>query len=166
MGPGNHPTTRKGRERGPRHGGKGHHGRHHDPHPGRAHHDGGTSAAPAPPNTPTHTTEAIIGRHTDHTSARPPATGNHTENGGHTHGVPLSLLSPMTRVALLLHCRQVWPTLWGQKGTSRAVPGSPVVPGLNEHSIPVLRALTLHTNRLIKYPEILVPVSLNIEVCL
>ena len=85
MGAGNHPRTRKGRERGPRHGGKGHHGRHHDPHPGRAHHDGETSAAPAPPNTPTHTTEANIGRHADHTSARPPATGNHTENGGHTY---------------------------------------------------------------------------------
>ena len=76
MGAGNHPRTRKGRERGPRHGGKGHHGRHHDPHPGRAHHDGGTSAAPAPPNTPTHTTEANIGRHAHHTSASPPATGN------------------------------------------------------------------------------------------
>ena len=54
MGAGNHPRTRKGRERGPRHGGKGHHGRHHDPHPGRAHHDRGTSAAPPQPNTPTH----------------------------------------------------------------------------------------------------------------
>ena len=85
MGAGNHPRTRKGRERGPRHGGKGHHGRHHDPHPGRAHHDGETSAAPAPPNTRTHTTEANIGRHADLTSARPPATGNHTENGGHTY---------------------------------------------------------------------------------
>ena len=85
MRAGNHPRTRKERQRGPRHGGKGHHGRHHDPHPGRAHHDGETSAAPAPPNTPTHTTEANIGRHTDHTSARPPATGNHTENGGHTY---------------------------------------------------------------------------------
>ena len=85
MGAGNHPRTRKGRDWGPRHGGKGHHDRHHDPHPGRAHHDGGTSAAPAPPNTPTHTTEANIGRHADHTSARPPATGNHTENGGHTY---------------------------------------------------------------------------------
>ena len=85
MGTGNHPRTRKGRERGPRHGGKGHHGRHHDPHPRRAHHDRGTSAAPPPPNTPTHTTEANIGRHADHTSARPPATGNHTENGGHTY---------------------------------------------------------------------------------
>ena len=85
MGAGNHPRTRKGRERGPRPGGKGHHGRHHDPHPGRAHHDRGTSAAPPPPNTPTHTTEANIRRQADHTSARPPATGNHTENGGHTY---------------------------------------------------------------------------------
>ena len=56
-------------------------------------------------------------------------------------------------------------------GTSRAVPGSPVLPGLKERSIPVLRArshtafaLTLHANRLIKYPEILVPVPLNTEV--
>ena len=51
MGAGNHPRTRKGRERGPRHGGKGHHGKRHDPHPGRAYHDGGTSAAP-PHRTP------------------------------------------------------------------------------------------------------------------
>ena len=85
MGAGNHPRTRKGREQGPRHGGKGHHRRHHDPHPGRAHHDRETSAAPAPPNTATHTTEASIGRHADHTSARPPTKGNHTENGGHTY---------------------------------------------------------------------------------
>ena len=46
MGAGNHPGTRKGQERGPRHGGKGHHGKRHDPHPGRAYHDGGTSATP------------------------------------------------------------------------------------------------------------------------
>ena len=46
-----------------------------------------------------------------------------------------------------------------------------MVPGLKERSIPVLRArshtvfaLTLHANRLIKYPEILVPVALNAEV--
>ena len=93
MGAGNHPRTRKGRERGPRHGGKGHHGKRHDPHPGRAYHDGGTSTAPPPPNAPrlpgahppTHTAEASIGRRTDHTSAHPPATGNHTGNGGHTY---------------------------------------------------------------------------------
>ena len=93
MGAGNHPRTRKGRERGPRHGGKGHHGRRHDPHPGRAYHDGGTNAAPPLPNTPrhprthppTHITEASIGRRADHTSAHPPATGNQTENGGHTY---------------------------------------------------------------------------------
>ena len=93
MGAGNHPRTRKGRKREPRHGGKGHHGRRHDPHRGRAYHDRGTSAAPPPPNTPrhpgahppTHTTEASIGRRSDHTSAHPPATGNHTENGGHTY---------------------------------------------------------------------------------
>ena len=51
----------------------------------REHHHGGTSAAPPPPNTPTHTNEVNIGRHADHTSAHPPATGNHTENGGHTY---------------------------------------------------------------------------------
>ena len=32
MGSGHHPRTRKERERGPRHGGKGHHDRCHDPH--------------------------------------------------------------------------------------------------------------------------------------
>ena len=32
MGAGHHPRTRKERERGPRHGGKGHHDRYHDPH--------------------------------------------------------------------------------------------------------------------------------------
>ena len=93
MGAGNHPRTRKGQERGPRHGRKGHHGKRHDPHPGRAYHDGGTSAAPPPPNAarlpgahpPTRTAEASIGRRTDHTSAHPPATGNHTGNGGHTY---------------------------------------------------------------------------------
>ena len=77
MGAGNHPRTRKAQERGPRRGGKGHHGKRHDPHPGRAYHDGGTSAAPPPPNTPrlpgahppTRTAEASIGRRTDHTSA-------------------------------------------------------------------------------------------------
>ena len=93
MGAGNHPRTRKGQERRPRHRGKGHHGRHHDLHPGRAYHDGGTSAAPPPPNAarlpgahpPTRTAEASIGRRTDHTSAHPPATGNHTGDGGHTY---------------------------------------------------------------------------------
>ena len=93
MGAGNHPRTRKGQERGPRHGGKGHHGKRHDPHPGRAYHDGGTSAAPPPLNAarlpgahpPTHTAEAGIGRCTDHTSAHPPVTGNHMQNGGHTY---------------------------------------------------------------------------------
>ena len=56
-------------------------------------HDGGTSTAPPPPNaprlpgahTPTRTAEASMGRRTDHTSAHPPATGNHTGNGGHTY---------------------------------------------------------------------------------
>ena len=93
MGAGNQPRTRKGQERGPRRGEKGHHGKRHDPHPGRAYHDGGTTAAPAPPNAarlpgahpPTRTDEASIGRRTDHTGAQPPATGNHTGNGGHTY---------------------------------------------------------------------------------
>ena len=93
MGAGNHQRTRKGQERGLRHGRKGHHSKRHDPHPGRAYHDGGTSAAPPPPNAarlpgahpPTRTAEASIGRRTDHTSAHPPATGNHTGNGGHTY---------------------------------------------------------------------------------
>ena len=93
MGAGNHPRTRKGQERGPRHRGKGHHGRRHDPHPGGAYHDRGTSAAPPPPNAarlpaahpPTRTAEASIGRRTDHTSAHPPAGGNHTGDGGHTY---------------------------------------------------------------------------------
>ena len=93
MGAGNHPGTRKGQERGPRRGGKGHHGKRHDPHPGRAYHDRGSSAAPPPPNAarlpgahpPTRTAEASNGRRTDYTSAHPPATGNHTGSGGHTY---------------------------------------------------------------------------------
>ena len=48
MGAGNHPRTRKGQERGPRHRGKGHHGRCHDPHPGRAYHDRGDQRRPTP----------------------------------------------------------------------------------------------------------------------
>ena len=93
MGAGNHPRTRKGQERGPRRGGKGHHGKRHDPHPGRTYHDGGTSAAPPLPNAarlpgahpPTRTAKPSIGHRTDQTSAHPPATGNHTGNGGHTY---------------------------------------------------------------------------------
>ena len=50
VGAGNHPRTRKGQERGPRRRGRGHHGRRQDPHPGRAYHDGGASAAPPPAN--------------------------------------------------------------------------------------------------------------------
>ena len=46
VGAGNHQRTRKGQERGPRHRGRGHHGRRRNPHPGKANHDGGTSAAP------------------------------------------------------------------------------------------------------------------------
>ena len=51
MGAGNHPRTRKGQERVTRHGGKGHHGKRHNPHPGGAYHSGGTCAAP-PHRTP------------------------------------------------------------------------------------------------------------------
>ena len=88
MGAGNHPRTRTGQERGPRHGGQEHHGGHHDPHPGRAHHNGETSAAPAPPNTPTHTTEANIEaiRDTPAHAHRPPETTRRTE-GTPTRGV-------------------------------------------------------------------------------
>ena len=46
----------------------------------------GEQRRPAPterPTTPTHTAEASIGRRTDHARAHPPATGNHTGNGGH-----------------------------------------------------------------------------------
>ena len=93
MGAGNHPRTRKVQERGPRRGGKGHHGKRHGPHQGRAYHDGGSSAAPPPPNAPrlpgahppTRTAEASIERRTDHTSAHPAATGSHTGNEGHTY---------------------------------------------------------------------------------
>ena len=93
MGAGNHPRTRKGQERGLRHRGRGHQGRSHDPHPGRAYHDGGTSAAKPPPNAArlpgthprTRTAKASIGRHTDYTSAHPQATGDHTRDGEHTY---------------------------------------------------------------------------------
>ena len=93
MGAGNHPRTRKGQERCPRHRGKGHHGRRRDPHPGTAYHDRGTSTAPPPPNArrllgahpQTCTAEASIRRRTDHTSAHPPATGNQMGDGGHTY---------------------------------------------------------------------------------
>ena len=55
-----------------------------------------TTEGPAPPDPqrtphdpwgrtpPAHATEARIGRHTDHTGTRPPATGIHTGDGGHT----------------------------------------------------------------------------------
>ena len=93
MGAGNSPRARKGQERGPRRGGKGHHRKRHDPHPGRAYHDRGNQRRPTPTERrttpggapPTRTAEASIGRRTDHTSAHPPATGKHTGNGGHTY---------------------------------------------------------------------------------
>ena len=53
MRAGNHPRTRKGQERGPRRGGKGHHGKRHDPHPGRAHPDGGGKRRPTLTERPT-----------------------------------------------------------------------------------------------------------------
>ena len=94
MGAENHPRTRKGRKRGPRHGRKGHHGNRHDPQPGRAYHDGQTSTAPPPPNAPrlpgahppTHTAEASNGRRTDHTSAPAHHRKPHGEWRAHLHG--------------------------------------------------------------------------------
>ena len=86
---------------------------------------------------------------------------------------PIHCCDVVPRHSLVVWTRRFWilPLLVLDTGTSRAVPGSPVVPGLKERNIPVLRARshtaftrTLHANRLIKYPEILVPVSLNVEV--
>ena len=75
MGAGNHPRTRKGQERGPRHRGRGHHGRRHDPHPGKAYHDGGTSAAPPPANA-----ARLPGMHTPNTHRR---SNSRTPYGSH-----------------------------------------------------------------------------------
>ena len=92
MGAGNHPTSRKGREQGPWRRERGHHGGHQNPHARRAYHGGGTSA-PQPQRTPhdprgrtppTHAAEVRNRRNTEHTGTRPPATGNHTADGGHT----------------------------------------------------------------------------------
>ena len=49
------------------------------PHPRRRPHD------PRGAHPPTRTAEARMGRRGDHTSAHPPATGNHTGDGGHTY---------------------------------------------------------------------------------
>ena len=49
------------------------------PHPKRTPH------APRGRRPPTHAAEARFGRRTDHTGAHPPATGNHTGDGGHTY---------------------------------------------------------------------------------
>ena len=49
------------------------------PHPQRTPHD---SRGHTPP---TRTAKARVGRRTNHTSAHPPATGNHTADGGHTY---------------------------------------------------------------------------------
>ena len=48
------------------------------PHPQRMPHD------PRGRTPPTHAAEAQIGRQNAHTDTRPPATGNHTSDGGHT----------------------------------------------------------------------------------
>ena len=77
MGAGNHPRTRKGQGRGPRHRGRGHHGRRHDPHPGRTYHDGGTSAAPPPANA-----ARLPETHTPNTHRR---NKNRTPYGSHQH---------------------------------------------------------------------------------
>ena len=42
-------------------------------------------ATPRTRTPPTHAAEARIGRRTDHTASRPPATRNHTGEGGHTY---------------------------------------------------------------------------------
>ena len=75
MGAGNHPRTRKGQERGPRHRERGHHGRRQYPHPGRAYHDEGTSAAPPPANA-----ARLPGEHTPNTRRR---STNRTPYGSH-----------------------------------------------------------------------------------
>ena len=75
MGAGNHPRTRKGQGRGPRHRGRGHHGRRHDPPPGRTYHDGGTSAAPPPASA-----ARLPGTHTPNTHRR---NKNRTPYGSH-----------------------------------------------------------------------------------
>ena len=49
------------------------------PHPQRTPHDH-RGCTP-----PTHAAEAQMGQCTDHTGTRPPATGNHTGDGGHTY---------------------------------------------------------------------------------
>ena len=87
MGAGNHPRTRKGREWGPRHGGKGHHGRHHDPHPGRAHHDRGNQRRPSPTKHPN--THHRSKHRTPCGSHQPTPTGHrkpHGERRAHLHG--------------------------------------------------------------------------------
>ena len=94
VGAGNHPRARKGegtgtgpqRKRTPRRA------------PGPTHKKGiprrrdqrpatpsGRHTTPWGRTPPTHAAEARIGRHTDHTGTRLPATGNHTGDGGHTY---------------------------------------------------------------------------------
>ena len=75
VGAANHPRTMKGQERGPRHRGRGHHGRRRDPHPGGANHDGGTSAAP-----PGAYVVRLPGTHTPNTR---PRSKNLTPYGSH-----------------------------------------------------------------------------------
>ena len=85
MRAGNHRRTRKGQERGPRHRGKGHHGRRHDPHPGRAYHDGGTSTAPNP--TKRHTTPGGAHPNTHRRSKHRTPYGSHQRTPT-SHGKP------------------------------------------------------------------------------
>ena len=109
MGPGNHPRTRKGQERGPRHRGKGHHGKRREPHPGRAYHDRGDQRRPtpterpktpggAPPNTHRRSKQrTLYGSHQrTPTSHRKPHGGwrahLHRENGPHPQRKPQGTL--------------------------------------------------------------------------
>ena len=71
MGAGHHPRTRKEREQGPRHGGKGHHDRYHDPQ------RRGDQRCPTPTKHP----------NTHHRSKHRTPCGSHqrTPGGGHTY---------------------------------------------------------------------------------
>ena len=75
VGAANHPSTRKGQEREPKHRGRGHHSRRRDPHQGRAYHDEGTSAAPPPANA-----ARLPGKHTPNTQRQ---SKNRTPYGSH-----------------------------------------------------------------------------------
>ena len=94
MGAGNHPKARKGQKRGPRRRERGHHGRHQDPHAGRAYHDGGTSAAPPPADA-----ARPQGTHAPNTRRR---STNRTPYGSHRH-TPTSHQKPHRRWRAHLH---------------------------------------------------------------